>query len=60
MPSWDMGYHSEILYTYGYYKEINPLWAKFLFANAGIAFPNIRVGGGVTGVIEPVLAAPGN
>lgn len=46
MPSWDMGYHSEILYTYGYYKEINPLWAKFLFANAGIAFPNIRVGGG--------------
>ena len=48
MPSWDMGYHSEILYTYGYYKEINPLWAKFLFAKAGIALPMSGVGGGGT------------
>lgn len=47
MPSWDMGYHSEILYTYGYYKEINPLWAEFVFANLGIAFPNMRTGGGI-------------
>ena len=47
MPSWDMGYHSEILFTYGYYKDINSLCVKFLFANAGIAFSNSRVGGGV-------------
>lgn len=41
MPSWDMGYKSEELYTYGYFREINPLYAKFIFTASGIAFPDL-------------------
>lgn len=36
-----MGYHTDLLYTYGYYREINPLYAKFIFNTSGLAFPDI-------------------
>ncbi len=42
-PNWSAGYMSDIAYTYGYYAELNPLRAKLAFANAGIAFPEVRV-----------------
>lgn len=41
--SWDQGYTSDIPYTYGYYRELNPLMAKLLFLNKGLAFPHIPV-----------------
>lgn len=44
MPSWSMGYQSDHLYTYGYYQEMNPLRAKFLFNCSGLAFPDVSSG----------------
>ncbi len=45
MPSWDMGYKSEILYTYIYFEATNPLWNKFIMAHSGLAFPDLSKGG---------------
>lgn len=44
MPSWDMGYRVEQPYTFGYYHEFNPLYAKFLFTYAGVDFPDMSKG----------------
>ena len=42
--SWNMGYQTDLLYTYGYYKELNPLYAKAVFTFAGLAFPDMKAG----------------
>ena len=42
MSSWDNGYNTDLLYTAGYYREINPLYAKFIFAYQGLAFPEVQ------------------
>lgn len=42
MSTWSSGYVSEIEYTHGYYAELNPLHAKFLFLCNGIEFPQVR------------------
>lgn len=44
MSSWNMGYHTDLLYTYGYYREINPLYAKFIFTTSGLSFPDMSQG----------------
>lgn len=44
MSSWDMGYNSDTLYTYGYYQELNPLRAKFFFTELGFATPDFENG----------------
>ena len=44
MSSWSMGYQADHLYTYGYYGEMNPLKAKFLFNHSGLAFPDMSSG----------------
>ena len=41
--NWSAGYMSDIAYTFGYYNELNPLRAKLAFANAGVAYPDVRV-----------------
>ncbi|ANY15690.1 class I SAM-dependent methyltransferase [Bordetella pseudohinzii] len=40
MPAWNGGYITEVNYTHGYYRELNPLWLKFVMAYAGYAFPD--------------------
>lgn len=42
VADWTSGYMSDIAYTFGYYSELNPLRAKLAFANAGVAFPDVR------------------
>lgn len=37
MADWSSGYVSDIVYTYGYYPELNPLRAKLAILNKGIA-----------------------
>ncbi len=44
MSSWSMGYMTDTLYTFGYYQELNPLRAKFIFNQAGLAFPDMKSG----------------
>ena len=39
MSDWDDGYVSDIGYTYGYYRELNPLRVKLAFLNAGLVAP---------------------
>ena len=39
MSDWTAGYVADIGYTYGYYKELNPLRMRLAFLNAGIAPP---------------------
>ena len=38
---WTAGYVADIGYTYGYYKELNPLHIKLAFLNAGLAVPEV-------------------
>lgn len=45
MASWDMGYNSDSLYTYNYFRELNPLYAKFIFTSQGLDFPEMQDGG---------------
>lgn len=45
MSSWDMGYNSDILYTYHYFEQTNPLWIKFVLNHEGFAFPDLSHGG---------------
>lgn len=40
MHAWNDGYITEVAYTHGYYRELNPLWLKFVMAHAGYAFPD--------------------
>lgn len=43
MNDWSEGYVSDVGYTFGYYKELNPLLAKLAFLNAGIVAPEVAV-----------------
>ena len=40
MNDWTSGYVADILYTYGYYKELNPNHATLAFLNAGYVPPS--------------------
>jgi hypothetical protein len=42
MADWTSGYVSEIEYTYGYYKELNPNLARFALLRNGVPFPVVR------------------
>lgn len=44
MSSWDMGYHSETLYTYLYFEATNPLWNRFIMAHRGKPFAEMGKG----------------
>ncbi|WP_244193810.1 class I SAM-dependent methyltransferase [Bordetella genomosp. 12] len=39
MQAWNAGYITEVPYTYGYYRELNPLWLTFVMGLAGYRFP---------------------
>ena len=39
---WTAGYVADIGYTYGYYRELNPLRVGLAFASAGLAAPVVR------------------
>lgn len=41
MTDWTAGYVADIAYTYGYYKELNPLRIKLAFLNQGFVFPEV-------------------
>ncbi len=41
MNAWTAGYVADVGYTYGYYKEFNPLCIKFAFLNKGLVFPEV-------------------
>lgn len=43
MNDWSAGYVSDIDYTFGYYRELNPSQIALAFLNAGIAYPEIGV-----------------
>lgn len=43
MNDWSAGYVSDIDYTFGYYRELNPAQVALAFLNAGIAHPEIGV-----------------
>lgn len=40
---WTAGYVADICYTFGYYRELNPLRVKLAFLNAGLVYPEIGV-----------------
>ena len=44
MSDWSMGYRTDVLYTYGYYRELNPLFAKFVLTSQGYACPDFGPG----------------
>lgn len=39
MSDWTAGYVADIGYTYGYYKELNPLRIRLAFLNRGLVCP---------------------
>jgi len=40
MTDWTSGYVADVDYSYGYYPELNPLRARMVFLNAGLAPPS--------------------
>lgn len=44
MSDWSMGYRTDVLYTYGYYRELNPLFVKTLLLSQGYACPDFGKG----------------
>ena len=44
MSTWDNGYNTDILYTAGYYQELNPLLGRYIFATQNLAFPDMSTG----------------
>jgi len=40
---WTAGYVADICYTFGYYRELNPLRVKLAFLNAGLVYPETGV-----------------
>ena len=44
MSDWSMGYRTDVLYTYGYYRELNPLFVKFMLTSQGYACPDFGPG----------------
>lgn len=43
MTDWTSGYVADIGYTYGYYKELNPLRMNMAFLNAGLVPPELGI-----------------
>jgi SAM-dependent methyltransferase len=43
MSDWTAGYVADIDYTFGYYRELNPLRVKIAFLNAGLVAPEVGV-----------------
>jgi SAM-dependent methyltransferase len=41
MTDWTDGYVTDVVYTYGYYQELNPLRIKLAFLSAGLASPEV-------------------
>lgn len=41
MASWDMGYHADLLYTTGYYREISPVYLYYLLTSQGFDCPKV-------------------
>lgn len=41
MTAWTAGYVADVVYTYGYYQELNPLRLKLAFLNRGLVFPEV-------------------
>ena len=42
MSEWSSGYVSELGYTYGYYRELNPKYIPFSLALRGYAAPKVE------------------
>lgn len=42
MSEWTSGYVADVDYTYGYYRELNPLLCKLALLNAGVHSPNFE------------------
>lgn len=43
MIEWSEGYVNDVGYTYGYYPELNPLYMKLAFLEAGLVVPKVGV-----------------
>ncbi len=41
MNEWSSGYVSDIGYTFGYYRELNPLQVKLAMLNVGLEYPDV-------------------
>lgn len=41
MSDWNAGYVTDIAYTYGYYKDLNPLRVKLAFLRSGLVCPGL-------------------
>lgn len=44
MSDWSMGYQTDLQYTFGYYREINPLYARYLLTTQGFDTPDFNQG----------------
>ena len=42
MNSWNEGYFTDSTYTYGYYREISPVWQNFVLTVNGFAAPELN------------------
>ncbi len=42
MNSWNDGYFTDATYTYGYYRELSPVYMRWCLLNKGIAAPDIN------------------
>ncbi len=42
MNSWNEGYFTESTYTYGYYRDISPVWQNFCLTVNGFAAPELN------------------
>lgn len=42
--SWNMGYNTDLQYTFGYFRELSPLYGRFIFLHNGIEYPNMKNG----------------
>lgn len=42
MEDWTSGYVAEVAYTYGYYRELNPVAAQFALLAAGLVPPTVE------------------
>lgn len=38
--NWNEGYRTDLLYTYGYFQELNPAYVRFMLLCNGFAVPN--------------------
>lgn len=42
MEDWTAGYVADVGYTYGYYAELSPLFARLALSSAGLAMPQVE------------------